>query len=103
MGDPATLDSREWSRKSVNRDAMMTFGNCVVHGIIKDISANGLFFTPEYGMIDGDFVQGEDCLDNLDDQATIHINGSHINGLIKWIGHQITYKCKGVGVQFTMN
>ena len=95
-----TRDYRRHQRKIVDRVASLTFGNCVVAGNVRDVSAGGIFFEPWDGLVDGEYIHGDDCLNSIDQNVMIMMDGQHKSGQIKWMGQQPTYNCLGVGIEF---
>lgn len=94
------LDTRQWPRKTVDKDAVVMFGQCVVHGTIRNMSAGGVFFEPLDGVVDFEFVHGDECLNYLEDDMVMEIDGTKFKVSSKWVGYQPNHQCYGVGAEF---
>ena len=98
----ALQDSRQWPRHNTDINAVLQTGQCTIIGKIHDLSGGGIFFEPEHGYVDGDFVDGKDCLFGFDTGDTINISMDNREkpSTIRWAGYHGRHGCGGFGLMF---
>jgi len=96
------IEVRAWRRTDVREPAEIHMGDSLVTGHLRDFGGGGVFFEPDLGYLDGQMVQGLDCLDYMDmgDTFTIVVFGHKILAKIAWSGFSQRHGTWGLGVQF---
>ena len=99
-------DSRAHPRKrSPRTTATVRVGGDVVHGTVLDTSPEGIFFRPDWAVVDSGFQSGAKPIERfrIDDEVEIELLrdgvASSAVGTVRWVGCNDLYFCHGAGLK----
>ncbi len=98
-------EQRKATRRRTRRLATVKVGNDLLYGTVLDVSGEGAFFRPEWGMVNGALEPMTRPLESFHAEEQVELNVVEANkeeqarAVVRWVGCSNEHWSHGVGLE----